>query len=153
MKKYNFVVAILSAAFGGAIFWFSRDLTPFTEEGVPGEAFWPHLIAWLFVFLGILQVIEAVAFPAIYAGRVVDLHSPAVRVSYAGAIVAFLFGAAMTWFGFVAAAVLFIPAIMLLMGERRPVLVAGTAVGTVAVVWLFFVQVFNITLPTGAFFG
>jgi ABC-type polysaccharide/polyol phosphate export permease len=149
MKKYNIVVAALSVLLGLAIRWFSRNLTSFDEIGIPGEAFWPQSIAWLLVALGILQAIQTSV-----AGGVgsVDLHSPAVRTAYIGALLAFGYAVVMTFFGFIPATVLFIPLLMLLMGARNPVTIGLATVAVVVVVWLFFVQVFNTTLPPSTFF-
>ncbi|SKA23967.1 tripartite tricarboxylate transporter TctB family protein [Consotaella salsifontis] len=152
MRHYNIMVAGLSILMGGAIFWLSRDLTGFSETGVPGEAFWPSMIAGLFILLGLLQLAEVVFFPSVNAGRTVDLHSAPVRTSYVAALVALVFATIMTWLGFIIGAVLFIPAIMLLMGERRPLLIVGATVAIVAVIWFVFVNFFNITLPVAVFF-
>jgi len=152
MRRYNLVIAVLSIAMGGTVFWFSRTLTLYNAQGVPGEAFWPHLIAGLFIGLGLLQIVEVVAVPAVNAGRTVALWSPAVRRGYLGGLLAVIAAVIMTVFGFVPAIVLFIPAVMLVMGERRPLVIGATTVATTGVIWFFFVDVFNITLPTAVFF-
>ena len=120
MKKYNVLVAAVSILFGLAIFWFSRGLSTMSSDGVPGEAFWPHMIAWLLIGLGILQLIEVFAFPAINAGREVILGAPGNLWAYLTAAVAFGFATLMAWAGFVIAGVIMMPIIMVIMGERHP---------------------------------
>lgn len=150
MRKYNVLVAAVSILFGLAIFWFSRGLTTISPDGVPGEAFWPHMIAWLLIGLGVLQLIEVFAFPAINAGRAVILGSPGNLWAYLTAAAAFGFAALMTWVGFVIAGVVMMPVVMLIMGERRPLVIGFTTVAAIGVIWFFFVHIFNISLPVPA---
>ena len=151
MRKLNIVVAALSILFGLAIFWFSRGLTVAGSNGVPGEAFWPHMIAWLLIALGILQFVEVFFFTAVNAGREVSLFAPEQRWAYLAAFVGFCFAALMTWAGFLIAALIAMPIVMLIMGERRPLLIGLTTILAVAVIWVFFVHVFHISLPLPAF--
>lgn len=151
MRKYNFVVAALSILMGCGILWFSRNLTPFDEMGIPGEAFWPQAIAWLLIFLGGLQAVQSLVASPSNGEASVDLHSPGVRAAYIGAVLAFGYAGLMAYFGFSVATLVFIPLLMLLMGERKPLMIAVTALAVVAVVWFFFVQVFNTTLPPSIF--
>ncbi|WP_176084030.1 tripartite tricarboxylate transporter TctB family protein [Martelella sp. HB161492] len=148
MRKYNILVALFAVVFGLAIFWFSRNLTTANADGVPGEAFWPHLIAWLLIGLGVLQVIEVVAFPAINAARDVQFATPGHLWAYLSAFIAICAAALMVWAGFVIAALILMPLIMIIMGEKRPLVVGLTTVVAVGVIWFFFVHIFNITLPT-----
>ncbi|AJY47466.1 tripartite tricarboxylate transporter TctB family protein [Martelella endophytica] len=151
MRKLNIIVAALSILFGLAIFWFSRGLTITGSDGVPGEAFWPHMIAWLLIALGILQFVEVIFFSAVNAGREVALFAPEQRWAYLAAIVGFCFAGLMAWAGFLVGAVIAMPAVMLIMGERRPLVIGVTTVAAVAVIWIFFVHVFHISLPLPAF--
>ncbi|TCT36322.1 tripartite tricarboxylate transporter TctB family protein [Martelella mediterranea] len=151
MKKYNVLVAAVSILLGLAIFWFSRGLTTMSPDGVPGEAFWPHMIAWLLIGLGILQLIEVFAFPAINAGREVILGAPGNLWAYLTAAVAFGFATLMAWAGFVIGGVIIMPIVMLIMGERRPLIIGVTTVAAIGVIWFFFVHIFNISLPAPAF--
>lgn len=152
MRTYNVAVALLSALIGATILWLSRALTGFDETGVPGEAFWPLSIGWLFIGLGALQMLEVVLLPAVNADKVVDLTSRSVRIAYVGAIIAVAYVVALTWLGFVIATAGFVPVLMVAMGERRPLVLGAVTVGVIAVIWVFFVQVFNTTLPPSIFF-
>jgi hypothetical protein len=152
MRQSNVIVAILSVLLGVTILWFARDLTHFDEIGVPGEAFWPSAVAWVFIALGILQGAEVVFAPSVHAGRTVDLHSGPVRIAFLGAAIALAFAVLLTFFGFIAATTVFIPTLMLLMGARSPVQIALTTVGVIAVIWVFFVLIFNNELPPPSLF-
>lgn len=153
MRSYNVAVALLSALIGATILWLSRSLTGFDETGVPGEAFWPEAIAWLFIGLGALQLLEVAMLPAVNADKVVDLTSRPVRNAYVGAVIAVAYVVALTWLGFVIATAGFVPVLMVVMGERRPLVLGAVTVGVIAVIWVFFVQVFNTTLPPSIFFA
>ncbi len=152
MRQSNVIVAALSVLLGLAILWLARDLTHFDENGVPGEAFWPSVIAWLFIALGVVQGIEVAFVPSANAGRTVDLHSLPVRIAFLGAIVAIGYAVLLAYVGFIAATVVFIPALMLLMGARNPLQISLTTVGVIAVIWVFFVLIFNNELPPPSLF-
>lgn len=152
MRQANVVVAILSVLLGITILWLAGDLTHFDENGVPGEAFWPSAIAWLFIALGLVQGAEVAFARSVHAGRTVDLHSAPVRVAFLGAAIALAFAVLLTYFGFIAATAVFIPTLMLLMGARSPIQISLTTVGVIAVVWVFFVLIFNNELPPPSLF-
>ena len=152
MRQANVVIAILSILLGATILWLAGDLSHFDENGVPGEAFWPSAIAWLFIALGLLQGAEVVFAPALHAGRTVDLHSAPVRIAFLGAAIALAFAVLLAYFGFIAATAVFIPILMLLMGARSPIQISLTTVGVIAVIWVFFVLIFNNELPPPSLF-
>ena len=152
MRQANVVIAILSILLGATILWLAGDLSHFDENGVPGEAFWPSAIAWLFIALGLLQGAEVVFAPALHAGRTVDLHSAPVRIAFLGAAIALAFAVLLAYFGFIAATAVFVPTLMLLMGSRSPLQISLTTVGVIAVVWVFFVLIFNNELPPPSLF-
>ena len=152
MRRSNVIVAILSILLGATLLLLASDLSRFDENGVPGEAFWPSAIAWLFIALGLLQGAEVVFAPALHAGRTVDLHSAPVRIAFLGAAIALAFAVLLAYFGFIAATAVFIPILMLLMGARSPIQISLTTVGVIAVIWVFFVLIFNNELPPPSLF-
>jgi hypothetical protein len=146
MKKHDFAVAIASILLGALVFYLSADLSGYDEHGVPGERFWPRIIAGLFIFLGGLQVVVTFFSPA-KDGVKVDLSSLAVRMAYVSAFVSALYGLLLLLAGFVVATLVFIPAMTTLMGERRPWVSATVAVAVTGVIYFFFAVVFNSSLP------
>ncbi|MFV0334545.1 MAG: tripartite tricarboxylate transporter TctB family protein [Tropicimonas sp.] len=158
MRRHDTVTGALTIAIGAGILWQSQGLKSFFDEGTPGEAFWPTLIAAMLVFFGLLLLVNSLAFARAGdgdgggGGGGPDLWAPAVRSGYLGALLALAFAGAIMLFGFVAMAPVFMAGLMVLMGERRPLVIVPTALATVAIIWLAFVKVFNITLPSGAFF-
>ncbi|MDR1828842.1 MAG: tripartite tricarboxylate transporter TctB family protein [Methylobacteriaceae bacterium] len=152
MRRYNVFVSAFSIAIGLAIFHFSRNLTSFSEDGIPGEAFWPRAIGSLLIVLGLLLVVQTAAFSSVDQDREVALGSPAVRSGYLGGLIAFIAAVVMQWFGFIIAAALLMPSVMYVMGERRPLVAGLVTAATIAVIWFFFTRVFNVNLPAAVLF-
>lgn len=152
MRRCNVVVALASILLGCLVLYLSAGLSGYDEHGVPGENYWPGIIAWLFIGLGALQFVELVVASKLNAERHVDLQSTAVRMAYASAIISALYGALLLFVGFVGATLTFIPAMMTLMGERNPWVSAVVAVAVVGTIYVFFALVFNTTLPTSILF-
>ena len=151
MRKYNIVVAFGAALFGVLIMYFGRDLSGF-EDGVPGESYWPSIIAWLFILLGALQLMEVIFSKGTHAEKKVDLSSKPVRMAYLSALVSGIYGGLLLAVGFVIASLVFVPSMMALMGERKPWVAALVSVGVVGTIYVFFALVFNTTLPSSVFF-
>lgn len=152
MKKYNLVVAAVSVLLGLLIIYLSRNLAGWDDNGVPGENYWPSIIAYLFVGLGLLQFLEVWRSPHKDTYKAVDLGSAAVRKAYLAAAVSVIYGGLLAAAGFVLATLAFVPAINALMGERRLWAAALLAIGVVGVIYVFFSLVFNTMLPTSVFF-
>jgi putative tricarboxylic transport membrane protein len=152
MKKCNLVVAAVSVLLGLLIIYLSRNLAGWDDNGVPGENYWPSIIAYLFVGLGIVQFLEVWLSPHKNSDKTVDLGSAVVRKAYLAALVSVVYGGLLTAAGFVIATVAFVPTMTVLMGERRLWAAALLAVGVVGVIYIFFALVFNTTLPTSVFF-
>lgn len=152
MKKYNLVVAAVSVLLGLLIIYLSRNLAGWDDNGVPGENYWPSIIAYLFVGLGLLQFLEVWLSPHKNKDKTVDLGSAAVRKAYQAAAVSVIYGGLLAAAGFVLATLAFVPTMNALMGERRLWAAALLAIGVVGVIYVFFSLVFNTMLPTSVFF-
>lgn len=150
MRRCNILIAITSILFGLVIFYLGRNLGGFDAFGVPGENYWPYIIASLLVLLGLIQFLETALNSD--ASESVDLQSRSVRMAFLSAIVSLLYGGLILLTGFIAATFVFIPAMMLLMGERtwwKALFVSGAVVVTI---YVFFIIVFNTTLPPSILF-
>lgn len=150
MRKYNILIGLFSLLFGVLILYLSRNMAMFDEYGVPGERFWPFGLACLFIALGILQWISVFIHRAA-ADRDIDFSSPGVRRAYVLSLVAIVYAIALGYLGFAISSLLFIPATMVLMNEKRPWYIALTSIVMVIVIWLFFTQLFNSPLPVPEF--
>lgn len=70
------------------------------------------------------------------------------------ASMALIVGYVVSWnqLGHLPATLIFIPALLLLLGERRPVLVAALALATAAVIYPVFYRLLRVPLPRGNLF-
>lgn len=150
MRKMNILIGLFSLLFGGVILYLSREMAIVDEFGVPGERFWPFCIACLFIVLGILQCIKTV----IQRGssyQTVDLSSYAVKRTYFLGLISIIYAVALNYLGFIVSSLLFIPAVMVMMNEKRAWYLAVASVIMVVVIWLFFTELFNSPLPVPEF--
>ena len=66
-----------------------------------------------------------------------------------GIVIMLVFCVLLKLFGFIIASVFMIPAIMALMGERRPLVLAGVTAGVLVFIYVVFAMVLNLPLPKG----
>ena len=148
MKIHDIAVSIASILLGCLVLYLSADLSGQDEHGVPGESFWPRIIAWLFIFLGGLQAVVTLLARKAKNDARVELTSPAVRMAYVSAFVSAFYGLLLLFAGFVIATLVFIPVMTTLMGERRPWVSTVAAIAVTGAIYFFFTWVFHSSLPT-----
>ncbi|RPH28533.1 tripartite tricarboxylate transporter TctB family protein [Buttiauxella warmboldiae] len=151
MRTQNFFVGMFSLILGIAIIFFSRNMPMFDENGILGERFWPYALAWLFIGLGIIQWLS-IYFQRSAANREkADLSSYPVRKAYGVAALMVIYAVALCYAGFIVSSLILIPAIMWVMGERRPLFLAITTALIVLCIYISFEVVFNSPLPESIF--
>lgn len=125
-------------------------------EGMP-PSFTPNLVAWLAVLVLILKLIH-LAWPMIVQGKAASnpvipeeeepnrpMHAPItilVCIIYAMVFIPYL--------GFYVSGLALVLTLILILGERRWVVVLGIPVAVVGVVYLLFEHVLTIILPRGS---
>ncbi|UTJ48356.1 tripartite tricarboxylate transporter TctB family protein [Atlantibacter subterranea] len=150
MRKQNIVVGAVAVIFGLGIIMLSRDMPLFDESGMLGERFWPFCLAWLFIGLGVLQLINVYQQRA--AGDTsVDLSSAPVRKAYWVAGLMGVYAIALCYGGFIASSLVLIPIVMRIMGEKRPWFLGVSSVLIVACIYIAFTMIFNSPLPESMF--
>jgi hypothetical protein len=140
--------SLIFAAIGFAIFGYVLvETMSFSPEARP----FPRFIATVGIIAAIVTLVQsyrqllsarreaAREWPATGGARRHDL-----LISYLGPPV---YGAMLLAFGFWAASAVFLTGLLLVLGERRPALVAGTTVGTLGAIYLVFEVGFGIRLP------
>lgn len=150
MRKQNIVVGAVSVIVGLGIIVLSRDMHLFDESGMLGERFWPYCLAWLFIGLGVLQLIN------VYKQRAavdisVDLSSAPVRKAYWVAGLMGVYAIALCYGGFIASSLILIPIVMRIMGEKRPSFLGVCSVLIVVCIYISFTMIFNSPLPESVF--
>ncbi|MCS3431322.1 tripartite tricarboxylate transporter TctB family protein [Klebsiella sp. BIGb0407] len=151
MNKINMIIGVISIAFGLLIIYFSRNMSMFDEYGVPGERFWPFGVALLFIFLGVLQCLNAIIDKMKHVVQSVDLSSTAVTRSYFLSGLTVIYAIGLYYLGFIISSLIFIPIIMCMMNERKIKMLVLASVGIVSSVYVFFDIVFNSSLPVSIF--
>ncbi|MDA3133807.1 tripartite tricarboxylate transporter TctB family protein [Atlantibacter subterraneus] len=150
MRKQNIVVGAVAVIFGLGIIMLSRDMPLFDESGMLGERFWPFCLAWLFIGLGVLQLINVYQQRAA-ADTSVDLSSAPVRKAYWVAGLMGVYAIALCYGGFIASSLVLIPIVMRIMGEKRPWFLGVSSVLIVACIYIAFTMIFNSPLPESMF--
>lgn len=151
MRTQNIFVGMFSLVLGIAIIFLSRNMPMFDENGILGERFWPYCLAWLFIGLGIIQCISTYFQGAGENNQKADLSSFPVRKAYGVTVLMVIYAIALCYAGFIASSLILIPAIMWVMGERRPLFIAATTALIVLCIYVSFEIVFNSPLPESIF--
>lgn len=153
MRTQNIFVGMFSLVLGIAIIFFSRNMPMFDESGILGERFWPYCLAWLFIGLGVIQWISVYlqCANATADSEKADLSSFPVRKAYGVTVMMVIYAVALCYAGFIASSLILIPAIMWVMGERRPLFIAVTTALIVLCIYVSFEVVFNSPLPESIF--
>lgn len=151
MRTQNFFVGMFSLVLGIAIIFLSRNMPMFDENGILGERFWPYALAWLFIGLGVIQWISIYLQRLTADNEKADLSSYPVRKAYGVTVLMVIYAVALCYAGFIASSVILIPAIMWVMGERRPLFLAITTAMIVLCIYVSFEVVFNSPLPESVF--
>lgn len=151
MRTQNFFVGMFSLVLGIAIIFFSRNMPMFDENGILGERFWPYCLAWIFIGLGVLQWISDYFKLAASEKEKADLSSYPVRKAYGVTVLMVIYAIALCYAGFIVSSLILIPAIMWIMGERRPLFIVITTALIVLCIYVSFEVVFNSPLPESIF--
>ncbi|HKM97178.1 MAG TPA: tripartite tricarboxylate transporter TctB family protein [Buttiauxella sp.] len=151
MRTQNIFVGMFSLVLGIAIIFLSRNMPMFDENGILGERFWPYVLAWLFIGLGLIQWVSVYLQSGTVKSEKADLSSLPVRKAYGVTVLMVIYGVALCYAGFIASSLILIPAIMWVMGERRPLFLAIVTALIVLCVYVSFEIVFKSPLPESIF--
>lgn len=133
-------------------FAFAGFLAIYMEANSFGReaAFFPHMAAILGMVsaaVGLAQSCRGVQRLRQY--RAASLMPP--REEWKDLLISFggppLYGAAICIFGYWIASIVGLAALFIVLGERRPVLVAGLTAGTLLVIYVVFELIFSIRMP------
>lgn len=128
-------------AFGGFLLLYAIPVHVRTVQGVvPYPAMFPQIAAWMFIGLGVAQMIfvkSAVEIPSIKQAGM-------FAIAAAATLVALL---TVDSFGYLPVMVALMAAIVFVVRERRPVWVATVVVGLPVGIWLLFEQILQRPLP------
>ena len=121
--------------------------------------FWPILISGAVILAALALIFEAWFMPSQPSSEDDSLDATEFELDAAPAalrtglliIGLFAFYLSLTTLGVVAASIILLIALMLLFGERRPVLIGALGIGTPILLYLFFRHVASVPIPLGMF--
>lgn len=152
MKKWNIGLAIVFISLTILIF---ISTAPYhrAHGNDPGPAYWPRAVSVLMSLLSIGMVVEGFVKERKRAesDKPIDLRAPEMKRIYAMILIFIAFAALLYIFGFVIATLLFIPAVMRLLGEDNWLKCAITSVLVTGVVYAAFTLLLRISLPQPIF--
>ena len=148
MKKWNIGLAAFFIIFAASIFVSTNEYA--VNSGYdPGAAFWPRLLAVMLVVLSIILVIQTMI-----AGErnkeqtnPIDFKAPQMKRVYIMLGIFLIFTILLIYGGFIIASLLFVPAVMFVLGERKAFKLVLTSLILTGSVYFFFTMLLRITLP------
>lgn len=156
MNRANFVSGAIGVAIGGGALAGATGFPPDVVMKI-GPAFFPEMLASALIALSAVLMIGAVreapggdaAQPPPFRLSLEDGRVRAVLTAFA--VLAFTL--VLKPLGFVVSSVLFLAAMMAMLGVRRPATLAGVALGVTFGVWLIFEKLLVLSLPAGILDG
>lgn len=165
MFPYNIASSLVFALLSVYVIYDSASF-PASESGSIGSGYWPALLGWLLLFLSLGLFLETMVHRIIArrrsrsdAAQDAQSETPSpfafksrgmVRVYLlCGAFLAF--SVVMHCLNFSIASIVFVPLCMIILGEKRPLMVIAVTIGVPIVVYVIFEKVLGIPLPVGAY--
>jgi len=152
MRKRDVATAAVFLALGAAAAAMTAALPERSLPNTPGPAFFPWVATVAMLALACVLLARGLTAPP-QAGDMEETSpaGTAPMLALLGAFVAYI--ALLPRLGFLLASAPFIAGLTVLYGERRPAVVALTAVAATAALYVAFRHVFQIILPQGVLTG
>lgn len=151
MRKWNRVVAAVTAVVGIAIMIMSLRFNFFLSSGDPGPGFWPMILGALMILCSIILVVNSLISKNKQLDEVVVFWSPAHARVYKMMGVIVLFCIALYVLGFYVAMLIFIPVAMKLMGTKSDKEILIVTLSTLVIIFVAFQIGLKTTLPAPIF--
>ena len=156
----DLVVGVLFLAVGLASAYFTSVLPTRSLPNTPGPEFFPWIVTGALLVLSLALLVRSLLVPAIADEPAKDEgEGKAAPVATAKAAMALVLAgfiiyiAVLPHLGFLIATAPFFALLMVLFGERRAVLVGGSALAATVLLYVIFRHVFQIILPQGILIG
>ncbi len=150
----DIIQGILIVVFSSGTWYWSRQL-PQSRTSVPGPGFFPELVSILGFVLGLYILLRAIRLRAVQAegaAEEADDWGAYVRIGIPVVLLSILFVIAFKPLGFLVSSFVFIAAVLLLLGERRPLLILLMSAGLSGGVFYLFNNLLRLGLPGGILF-
>lgn len=156
MRKYNYILSIVMIALSAGGIYMSANFEARSGNlGDPGAGFWPTMLCSGLILCSVILLIQTMLESKKATEKeapLVDFHSPGIHCVLLIFGIMIAYAVIMSLFGFIIATLLFVVAVMLAMGERRPVWIGLTTVGITGFIYMVFTVIMGVVLPQGRFF-
>jgi len=148
MRKWNIGLAAFFILLASSIFYNTREYAVSYGDD-PGAAYWPRILAVILTILSIAMAVQSMLNKNEKDGKAspINFKAPEMKRVYAMLVIFILFAVLLYFGGFVIASLLFIPAVMFVLGERKAVKIVLASIILTGVVYFFFTILLRITLP------
>ena len=148
MKKCNYVIALIAAILGGVILYFSAQLgIGFKQKGGTESGTWPAIMGGVLLVAAVILLVMTLVKRKKYEEMEVALHFPANMRVYIMMGIFAVYCVLLRLLGLYLSAVLLIPSIMYVLGEKNKKKIALVTIGTIAAVFIIFQLVLGTKLP------
>ena len=154
MRRKNVIAAVVLIVFGLTYGYLAWGLPERSLPNTPGPPFFPLIVSVIVVLLSAALLFQSLGSPDDTAAPDGSVTLPNARRLALWALAAFIaYVVLLMPLGFIVATVPFFAVLMVLFGERRPLLVAVGAVAATVILYVVFRHGFGIFLPRGLLAG
>lgn len=158
MKKYNYGISALLILMSIWILKEANTLGAAAAGTAMGSGVWPSFLAWAMIILSAALVVQTAIDSLKHKDREeteeekkpIDFKSPGMKRIYILIGFFIIFAVLIQLFGFYISMLFLIPACLILLGEKRPKYIILITAGILVFVYLVFVQMLSLRLPTGS---
>ncbi|WP_297311871.1 tripartite tricarboxylate transporter TctB family protein [uncultured Oscillibacter sp.] len=147
MKKYDIAISVILILVSGAMFTAAGKLPE--VDGAIGAGTWPRVLSVMLFLLAALMLIQALM-GASKEEDPFDVRSPGFRRVLIGGGILAAYCILMKFLGFMIASAFMIPAIMRLMGEKRPWMLVGITAVVLAAIYVIFAVLLKLPMLQGS---
>ncbi len=150
MKKYNIFLGLIFIGISAYMILTAQSYNQDVEGTAMGAGVWPTILAVAMIILSLVLIVQSLFLPSQKGeAPLIDYKSPGMKRVYLlfGVLAAFV--VLLKLFGFYVAVLGLVPAVMAMLGERRPKYLVGLTVGILVFIYLVFVLALKIKLPKG----
>ena len=150
MKKYGLITSAVVACVAGVFYYLALQF-PVSELDDLGPAFWPKILCVTLIGLAALLAVESIVKYGKEDVAVQFLSTAWQRTTWKAVGILAAFVVLIKLLGFYPAAVLFLPAMLWLFGERNKKVILLMDIGIIIAVYIVFSVLLRVQLPTSMF--
>ena len=155
MKKFNFGISTALLVLSILLINASKGILETVEGTAMGSGVWPTLIGIAMAILAIVLFFQTLltsrrSKEGEQEEKPIDFKSPGMKRIYIMMGILAVFAVLIKLFGFYVSLIFLIPAIVVLLGERRVWMICALNAGIMVFVFVVFVLLLDLRLPVGS---